>query len=201
MVVVGLTGSIASGKSIITDEFKKLGAKIIDADKIAHQLLRAQPKVKKEVIHYFGKRVLNKNRNIDRKELGKIVFADKRKRKILENIVHPFIIKTIKQKIKCLSTYPDRNLSTIIIDASLLLEAKMSNLVDKIIVVFVPEKVQLQRLMKRDRIDKKEAKLRISSQWNTLKKVKFADFIIDNTRDLPALRKRVKVIWNKISDN
>ncbi|HCJ66077.1 MAG TPA: dephospho-CoA kinase, partial [Elusimicrobia bacterium] len=197
-VIIGLTGGIASGKSIVINEFKKLGAKIIDADRIAHQLLKQDKKIKKEIISFFGEEVQKKNGEINRKKLGKIVFADTKKRKLLEKIVHPLIISEIKKKLNHLIT-KSRN-HCIVIDAPLLFEAGITNLVDKIIVVFVPKKIQLKRLMKRNQINKKEAEQRISSQWDIRKKVKSADFVINNTNNLSSLRKQVEIIWNRITE-
>lgn len=199
MVIIGVTGGIASGKSVVVNEFKRLGAKVIDADRIAHQVLQVNQKVKKEVIHSFGKEILKKNKAIDRKKLGKIVFADKKKLSLLNRIMHPPIITEIKKQIRHLSTYQPINLSTVIIlDAPLLFEAKITNLADIIIVVFASRELQLQRLRERNKLTQKEAEQRIYAQGDIRKKIKLADFVIKNTQDLSFLRKQIKKIWDTL---
>lgn len=196
-IVIGLTGGIASGKSVVVNEFKRLGAKVIDADRIAHQVLQVNQKVKKEVIHSFGKEILKKNKAIDRKKLGKIVFADKKKLSLLNRIIHPPVITEIK---KCIIRYqsPNTHYRVVILDAPLLFEAKITNLADIIIVVFASRELQLQRLRERNKLTQKEAEQRIYAQGEIRKKIKFADFVIKNTQDLSFLRKQIKKIWDTL---
>jgi len=195
-IVVGLTGGIASGKSVVVNKFKKLGAKVIDADKIAHQVLHENLEVKNKIIKNFGKEILKKNGTINRKKLGKIVFSNAKKRKILEKITHPVIIKEVKKKLNHLITQSLNHF--VILDAPLLFETKITNFVDKIIVVAVPREIQLKRLMERNNLTEQEAWERINSQWKIEKKKKFADFIIDNTKPLPMVEKQIYEIWNNI---
>lgn len=197
MVIIGVTGGIASGKSVVVNEFKRLGAKVIDADRIAHQVLQVNQKVKKEVIHSFGKEILKKNKTIDRKKLGKIVFADAKKRKILEKIIHPAIIAEIKKQISHYTLHFTPN-TVVLLDAPLLFEAKITNLVDIIIVVFASRELQLQRLRERNKLVLKEAEQRIYAQGDIRKKIKFADFVIKNTQDLSFLRKQIQKIWDTL---
>lgn len=198
-IVVGLTGGIACGKSTVVDQFKKLGAKIIDADKIAHQVLRENLKVKNKIIKNFGREIFEKGGEINRKKLGEIVFSNKNKLKLLNRITHPLIITEIKKQIHNLLTYQLTNLSTVIIlDAPLLFEAKITHLVDKIVVISVPKEIQLKRLMERNRLSKKEVLQRINSQWDIRKKIRFADFVVDNTQPISRVRQQIYQIWQKL---
>lgn len=198
-IIIGLTGGIACGKSAVVNEFKKLGAKVIDADKIAHQVLHENLEVKNKIIKNFGKEILKKDGEINRKKLGKTVFANKNKLSLLNRIIHPPIITEIKKQIRALSTCQLINLSTVVVlDAPLLFEAKITNLVDKILVVAVPQEIQLKRLMERNNLTEQEARERINSQWNIEKKKKFADFIIDNTKPLPMVEKQIYQIWKSL---
>jgi len=200
-VIVGLTGSIASGKSVVMNEFKKLGAKIIDADKIGHLLLN-QEGIKNKILKNFGKDILKNDGTIDRKKLGKIVFADKKKISLLNQIMHPPIIVEVKKKLHIFNQLPvtSHQSPVIILDAPLLFEAKINHLVDKIVLVYVSREVQLQRLQERNKLTRKEAEQRISCQWDIKKKIKFADFVIDNSKNFLSLQRQIKQIWNKLKE-
>jgi len=175
--VFGLTGGIASGKSTVLNEFARLGAKIIESDKIAHDIyLKGRPAYKK-ILAKFGKEVLTSNKDIDRKKLGNIIFSSRPKRKKLEKITHPEIIAEIKRQINKLS----KNNRIVVVDAPLLFEVKLEKMFKKIIVVWVPGKIQLQRLMKRDKITKTEAQKQISTQISLDKKKQMGDYVIDNS--------------------
>ncbi|MFW6035863.1 MAG: dephospho-CoA kinase [Halothermotrichaceae bacterium] len=193
-MIIGLTGGIASGKTTVSNLLKKLGAVIIDADKIAHQVLETKT-AREKVISYFGSAIIDNNQ-INRKKLGKIVFNNSEEKKKLEEITHPMIIDIIKMKIK---QYSKKN-DIIVVDAPLLLETNLDKIVDSVWVVYVNKKTQLKRLMNRDNINLYKAKKRINSQMPLAKKRKLADIVIDNNGSKKELEQKVKKICREINN-
>ncbi|MBU4099695.1 dephospho-CoA kinase, partial [Patescibacteria group bacterium] len=142
-IILGITGSFGSGKTTVAGIFRSLGAKIIDADKIAHRLIKPRNKIYKKIIDTFGRDILNKNRVIDREKLARIVFNNKLLLKRLNRIIHPEVIGVIKEKIK---KYPGK---VIILDVPLLIEAGLEKIVDKLIVVTITREEQIKRICKK----------------------------------------------------
>lgn len=181
-MLIGLTGGVATGKDLVSNEFKRLGAIIIDADAVARDILRRDKPAYRAVIKAFGKNIILPNGSIDRKKLGGIVFSDKKKLKKLNSLTHPAIRKEMERQIKLArKKSPD---AVIIAAVPLLIENNLhKKWVDKTIVVYANKKNQTIRLMKKTGLTKKDALLRINSQTATRKKLKFADFVIDNNKD------------------
>ena len=198
MTVIGLTGGIASGKSTVTALLKEKGAVIIDADKIAREIMSKGEPAWFEVLNYFGDEILNDDRSdIDRKKLAHIVFSDKAKLEVLNNITHPKIIEEIKRQVE---EYKKAGKKIIVIDAALLIETGLDKIADEVWVVAANEDIQLQRLMAREKdITKDEALKRIKSQMPLAEKLKFADRVIDNNSSIEETKKQVDKIWTKIS--
>lgn len=194
MLVIGLTGGIACGKSTVVKQFRKLGAKIIDADKIAHKVIK-QKSVIRKIVKYFGKEILLQNK-INRKKLAKIIFSNRKKHHQLEKIMHPIIITKITKLLHSIATSHKEQL--IVLDAPLLFEAKITYLVDKIVVVWVPQKIQIQRLMKRDNLTRKEALQRLKYQLPLSIKKARADFLVDASKPLNMVQQRVSSIFAKM---
>lgn len=190
-MVVGLTGSIASGKSLVTNYLRKLNYQVIDSDVISHNILFLDD-VKKEIVNAFGKEVLVDN-NIDRKILGNIVFNDINKKSLLESIMLPFIVSEIKKQLS-------QSDEILFLDAPLLIEYNLQYLVDKIIVIKVDEDIQLKRLMERDNITREYAIKKIESQLPSIEKLKYADFIIDNSHDINSTYNQVDKILKQLED-
>lgn len=200
MLVVGLTGGIGCGKSTIGKEFKKLGAYIIDADKIAQEILKPKTVVGRKVINCFGKQILHRVKGklyINREKLAKIVFANKKKLEKLNSLMHPSIINLIQKEIEKLKG--KKKIHVVVIDAPLLFEVGMGFLMDKIIVVKVPLALQIERVKKRNGLSRKEILQRAKFQWSLQKKVKYADYLIDNYKDIKIARKDVKNIWEELT--
>lgn len=193
---VGLTGSIATGKSSVANMLKELGAYIIDADEIAHDALKKTEKPYKQILNVFGSNILDEQGNIDRKKLGSIVLNDKQKLAVLESIIHPYVQQKRKEIEESILQH-DRN-AVIIYDVPLLFEKHLENSFDKIIVVYVPKDIQIKRLMKRQNISYDEALNLINLQICIEEKKKKADFVIDNSYSLENTKKQVLEVFKKL---
>jgi len=196
MKVIGLTGNIASGKSVVASMLEDLGAKVIDADDIARKVVEPNEPAWREIVDIFGQDILNPDETINRKELGEIIFNDNEKRKILNDITHPKIIQKARERVK---TYKNKNVEVVIIEAALIVEkGGLKDLIEKLIVVSSDKESQIERLTKRNSLSKEEALSRINSQMPTSEKTLHADYIIDNSGTIDETQKQVKSLWNKI---
>ncbi len=184
-----LTGSISTGKSTVANFFSSDGFSIIDADKIAHQVLDEQHKV---IAQMFGRKLIKDNM-IDRKELGSIVFKDNEKREELEALLHPLIYDKIKQ----LSKEEDKFKKPYFIDIPLFFEGDRYS-IDKSLVIYTTKETQLKRLMQRDKHNRKEALSRIEIQMDIEEKRKLATYAIDNSGDLSELREEYERVKQEI---
>ncbi|WP_029267297.1 dephospho-CoA kinase [Virgibacillus alimentarius] len=176
-LIIGLSGSIASGKSTVSLMFDDFDIPVIDADKLAREVVDPGEKAYEAIIHKFGPGILREDKTLDRKKLGAIVFADEQKRLQLNEIVHPAIREKM---LKHRDAYIKSDEKCVVLDIPLLFENKLTNYVDKTLVVYVDENVQLERLMEREGFSKQEAKQRIQAQIPNKEKAKLADAIIDN---------------------
>lgn len=173
-MIIGITGSIACGKSLVSNYLQEKGYTIIDADKIGHMALE-NDEVKKQLVNKFGKSILKDN-EVNRVTLGKLVFENNENLKELNNIIHPQIRKNISEQIQV-----HKNEKLVFVDVPLLFEAKFDDLVEKIIVISLDEKIQLERLMNRNSLSKEEALQRIKSQIPVREKEKLGDYVVDNS--------------------
>jgi dephospho-CoA kinase len=193
MIIVGLTGSVGTGKSTVTNFFRELGAYIIDWDELARKVTRPHLRTWKEIVEYFGKDFLNEDLTINRQKLAEIVFSDKEKVAKLNQIVHPEVFtedERITNEIKSLD--PD---ALIIKDIPLLFELTRPIFVDKIIVVAASEQTQLRRLEGKG-MRREDAQNRIKSQLPIEGKIKSADFVINNDGPLEETKKQVEEIYS-----
>jgi dephospho-CoA kinase len=194
--VIGLTGGIASGKSTVSMYLKSKGAVIIDADKIARQIMQKGKPAWNEIILHFGKDILTDKNEIDRKRLGKQVFSDKHKLSLLNSITHPKIINEIEKQLK---NFEKNNKSVVVIDAPLLLETGLDVLVDEVWLVVVDEQTQLKRLISREEdLGVDEAYARIKSQMSLQDKKKLADRLIDNSGTIGETKEQLDKIWEEV---
>lgn len=176
-VVIGLTGSIGTGKSTIARRLEELGAPIVDADLIAREVVEPGKSAYKEVVAAFGENVLHEDGTLNRAALGSIVFQDEAKRTQLNQIIHPEIRKEmLRQREEKIA----ENAACVIMDIPLLFESNLTHFVDKILVVAVDEEKQLSRIVKRDQQGTEEANKRIASQIPVSEKAAQADAVIDN---------------------
>jgi len=198
-MLIGLTGGIASGKSLVAEELKRLGAHLIDADEIAREVVKRGLPAYNEIVKEFGEKILNPDKTINRKVLGNIVFSNTELRRRLERITHPKIRKKIDKYIKEIKgRNPD---AIIVVDAALLIEAGLYKKMEKVIVVYADEKTQIERLMERDGFTMDEAKNRLSAQMPLTEKVRYADFVIENVegKSKEKIKDEVKTIFEKLN--
>lgn len=195
-MIIGLTGGIASGKSTVSKILKGAGACVIDADQIVHQLLARNHLVRKQVVDYFGPSIVSAAGGIDRTLLGEIIFADDDKRKQLEKIIHPLVIREMETQ---LANHQELE-KHIILDIPLLYETKLDYLVEQVWVVYVEPEVQLQRLLNRGQLSKAEAIKRIKTQLPLSEKKEMADLVIDNNGSRRELKAKVLEHWREINE-
>ena len=179
MLIVGLTGGIASGKSTVAELFRQAGTWVIDADRIVHQVMAPGGPAWQAVVDAFGERILAADKRIDRKKLGELVFARQQLRTKLERIVHPHVRACIEADVARIRLQDPHAL--IVEDIPLLIEAGLQRGLAEIIVVYVPEAVQLERLMKRNGLDRTAALMRIGAQISMEEKKRKATIVIDNS--------------------
>lgn len=196
MKVIGLTGGIASGKSLVSQAMRTLGAVIINADEIAHAATAPHQPVWNETIELFGKEILSEDGSIDRKKLGEIVFNDRKKLMQLNQITHPRIGQEIRNRIKKAGLANPQ--AVVLVEVPLLYEAHMENLFDEIWVTWVDRETQIKRLMNRDGISEQDAIKRIEAQMPLDEKVKRADWVIDNNHEIEETIAKVTRYYNNI---
>lgn len=195
-MIIGLTGGFNSGKTTVAGMFREKNALVIDADKLAHKSLAPYTKVWKKVVTHFGKAILRRNAQINRAKLGSIVFKDKKKLKWLAGVIHPEVIFKIKRLIKKYKKqYPGR---LIIVDVPLLFEAGVNSLFDKLIVVNSLVNKQIERAHLKTGLSRSDILRRINSQIPLAKKIKLADFVIDNRGTLRKTRIQVGRIYEEV---
>ncbi len=197
MKVIGLTGNIACGKSVVARMFEELGSKTIDADQIARLVVKPGEPVWHEIVEAFGAEILNRDGSINRSILGEIVFNDKEKREILNSITHPRIIERIKELVEQLAK---EKVEVVIVEAALIVEkGGMKPIIKELIVVTADEETQISRLINRDGLSREEAVARIKSQMPLSEKLKYATYVVDNSGTLEETRKQIEEVWGSIN--
>jgi len=184
VIRVGLTGGIATGKSTVAVIFRHAGAKIIDADQIARNVVQKGLPAWQKIVAHFGPKVLMSNGQINRASLADVVFNDPIQKRHLNAIVHPYVHRKIEELMQ--QFIKTEINGVVVLDVPLLYEVGMDKDLDKIIIVYVPEAVQLDRLMKRDGLSEQSARVRIQSQMPIEEKRQRADIVIDNSGSLKA---------------
>jgi dephospho-CoA kinase len=195
--VIGILGGIGSGKSTIAAEFAKLGCKVIDADRIAHELLEELP-VREKVLGLFGQAVLDSSGKIDRKKLADAAFADHKILTSLNTIIHPLVLQRAQELIE--QSRSQNQVKAIVLDMPLLLEVGWHKRCDKIIFVNCEQKLRLERAKKMG-FDKNQVKIREKFQISLDNKASLADNTIENNSDFSAIAKQVTGIFSYIVDN
>ncbi len=195
MKVIGLTGGIGSGKSTVSHFLAELGALIIDADKVGHELFKSDTKIRHEVIAAFGEQILTPSGDISRKKLGRLVFGSRRRLSLLSQLMHPEMKRRIKAQ---LLEYRRQGVSVVVVEAPLLVEAGWTELVDEVWVTTASETTVLRRLEQQMGLSKKESLARIRSQLPLKELIKHADVVINTELSLDELRTKVKKLWQRL---
>lgn len=196
MLRVGLTGSIAVGKSFVTSVFAELGCRILDADRTAREVVLPGAPGLKAVVEAFGDDVLTPEGTLDRERMAAIVFADEEQRQRLNHILHPFIIARQDEILREWEVEDPNGIG--IVDAALMIESGGYKRFDKLIVVHCRPEVQLERLMLRNNLTLAEAERRIASQMPQEEKQKYADYLIDTSDGFEPTRKRTVEVFNEL---
>ena len=196
MLKVGLTGSIAVGKSFVCSVLRELGCHVLDADVTAREVVAKGTPGLAAIVREFGEGVLTEAGDLDRKKLGAIVFANKQKRELLNSIVHPLVIETQDSWIDGVELSDPDGIA--VIDAALMIESGGYKRFDKLIVVWCNSAIQLERLMRRDGLSESEAKERVAAQMPQDEKKKFADHLIDTSLGFDDTRAQVKDIVRRL---
>jgi dephospho-CoA kinase len=196
MLKVGLTGSIAVGKSFVLSVLRELGCATFDADKIAHAMMTPGLPAYQDIVREFGGEVLSEDGSIDRAKLGVIVFADEARRKRLNEIVHPRVIEEQNRLLReAQASNPD---GIAVIDAALIIESGGYKRFDKLIVAYCGREIQIERLMRRNTITREDAERRIAAQMSSDEKRRYADFEIDTSGTFDQTRQRVTEVFNQL---
>jgi len=197
-ILLGVTGGIASGKSTVARMLEELGAPIIDFDLLSRVVVEPEKPAWQEIVSYFGEQVLLPDKTLDRKKLSETVFRDPEKRKKLEGFTHPRIHQEFVRLVK---EYTARD-PEVIIQAviPLLIEAGLQYLFHKLLLVYIPQEMQIQRLMERDKTSREAAQSILGAQLPIDEKRAYADYIIDNSGSLEETQKQVKEVWQKLKE-
>lgn len=195
MVVIGVTGSVGTGKSTVAKMFEELGAVVLDADVLAREAMEPKRLAWRRIVKIFGERVLNDDQTVDRRALARVVFSDAQARKRLEEVIHPQVLRRIKQQLHRLKH--KRQVTAAVLDIPLLVEVGAKGLVDVLVVVVAPAEVQRTRLTSKYGWTEEEVAQRIEAQLDLSAKVALADEVVDNSDGLEETRKQVRRIWHQ----
>lgn len=190
---IGLTGGIASGKSTVSRLLVERGALLVDADRIAREIVLPGSPALDQIADRFGADMLLPDGSLDRKRLGNVVFSDAAERKALEEITHPAIRQEMMTQMRRLEEEHPQSL--VVVDVPLLYESGLTDRFEEIVVVYVPQAIQLERLMRRDGLTEAEASERLLSQWDIELKRERADYVIDNSKGIEETRQQVEQFW------
>lgn len=198
MQVIGLTGGIATGKSTVSAILENAGALIIDADRIAREAVKKGQPAYREIVEHFGETVLLPDGEINRSVLGDIIFNAPGKKQLLNKIVHPYVRKETHRQLQQIGrTEPN---AIVILDIPLLIEAEMDKDLSEVIVVYVPEHIQIERLVQRDGISEADALARVRSQMPIEEKKEKATIVVDNSGSKENTRRQTLKIFQRLKD-
>ena len=194
MLLIGLTGSIGTGKSEAARQLEALGASIISADQVGHEAYTSNPEAWEQVVVAFGDDILHEDGEIDRKKLGAVVFSDPGQLDRLNQIMHPRMARMVSDKIEVLR---GQGVGVVVVEAALLFEAGWDSLVEEVWVTDSPEKIVIERLKQRNGMSEEEARKRISSQMDRFERLERSDAVIDNSGDMAGLESAIKELWDR----
>lgn len=196
MLKVGLTGGIASGKSTVSEAFARLGAKVLDADEVAREVVLPGKPAWTKLRHTFGSEFFHPDGRLNRSKLRRLVFADPEQRSRLNEIVHPEVMREIDFRFEQLTSSAEH--AVVLVDVPLLIEVGVAHRFDKVVVVYANESVQVMRLMQRDGLSREEARQALSVQIDLREKAKKADFVIDNSGTPEETQAQVEKVWQEL---
>ena len=189
MYIIGITGGIACGKSTVSNEISKYGARIINADSMIHWLMTPNEEIFNAYVNHFGKNILNEEGLIDRKKVASIVFNDETQLKWINDTTHPILLKHVRER---LVKYQKIGTPLVVLDVPLLFEAGWNKYCDEVWVIYLNPEKQIQRLINRNNMTEEEATSRIKAQLNNDEKIRKADVVIDNSLSIKFTRKKIK---------
>ena len=192
MLVIGLTGSIGTGKSEVTQVLQELGAEVINADQVGHEAYTPHTESWNAVVDAFGRDILQPDGEIDRRKLGAIVFADPVQLAKLNGIMHPRMADMVAEKTEQMRS---RGVQVVVVEAALMFEAGWETLVDEVWATDSSLEIVFERLMSRNGMDEQEVRKRIGSQMDIQERLDRADVVVDNSGDVAALEATVKSLW------
>ncbi|MBI0390625.1 dephospho-CoA kinase [Thermoactinomyces sp. CICC 24226] len=195
-MLVGLTGSIATGKSTVSEMFRRKGAEIIDADQIAREVVEPGTEGLERIAREFGPGILDDEGKLNRERLGARIFHNPAEREKLNRLLHPLIVDSMRDKTEKIKKEKDPDL--LIWDVPLLIEGNLTQWVEVVILVYTPKEIQLERLMKRNALSREEAEKRILAQMDIEEKKKHADYVIDNRGTLSETERQVDQLWKQL---
>lgn len=196
MLKVGLTGSIAVGKTFVCEVLRGLGCAVLDADQTARDVVKPQTKGLQSIIEHFGASILQSDGQLDRQKLGGIVFSDERKRQLLNSIVHPLVFEAQDEWLS--ERELEKPSGIAVIDAALMIESGSYKRFDKIVVVWCDREIQIERLMLRNNLSRGEAIQRIKAQMPQDEKKTYADFLIDTSKGFEDTRRQATEIYGQL---
>jgi dephospho-CoA kinase len=194
MLVIGLTGSIGTGKSEAARYMAQLGATVISADQVGHEAYQPQSEAWHRVVEAFGQEILQPSGEIDRRSLGALVFSKPDQLAKLNQIMHPLMARMVGQKIADLR---DQGAAVVVVEAALLFEAGWDSLVEEVWATDSPEEAVIERLSVRNGLGAEEARKRIASQMDREQRLGRADYVIDNSGDLTAMKAAIDELWSQ----
>ena len=197
ILLLGITGGIASGKSTVAGMLQAKGAVLIDFDVLARDAVKPGEPAFHEIVDYFGNDILQNNGALDRKRLSNIVFQDAGKRRILEGLIYPHIVELFIQRIGMITQKSPNAIIQVVVP--LLIEVHMQDLFHKIVVIHTSREKQIERLMMRDGTTLESAEAILDAQMPIDEKIRYADFVIDNNGDLDATKKQVDDLWDALN--
>ena len=193
-MVIGLTGSIGTGKSEAARQLEALGASIISADQVGHEAYTPNTEAWEQVVAAFGDDILQDDGEIDRRKLGAVVFSDPGQLEKLNQIMHPRMARMVADKIEELR---DQGVEVVVVEAALLFEAGWDSLVEEVWVTDSTEQVVIERLKQRNGMSEEEARKRISSQMGRTERLERSDYVIENSGDMATLGNTIKELWDR----
>jgi dephospho-CoA kinase len=195
-ILLGVTGGIATGKSTVTRMLEEMGAAVIDFDILSREVVAPGSPAWRQIVDYFGRDVLQKDETLDRKKVAEIVFHRPEKRKMLEEFTHPRIFEKYLRTVEAVLAKNHRAVIQVVIP--LLIEAGLQSFCHKILLVYTPESVQIERLMQRDGISREMAESILRAQMPIEEKKRYADYIADNSGPLGDIRDQLSGIWAEL---